>query len=71
MSEQIIVKERDEPMSVRLSSGKLINFYQLIPIYPEELQIKQEQGADALLDLLAEDDGFPVVDINRRNTAKE
>ena len=60
-----------EPMSVRLSSGKLINFYQLIPIYPEELLIKQEQGADALLDLLAEDDGFPVVDINRRNVAKE
>lgn len=59
----------DQQATVRLSSGKHINFYQLIPLYPEELEIKKAQGADSIVDLLAEQKGFPVVDINRKNTA--
>ncbi|MBQ6586257.1 MAG: suppressor of fused domain protein [Coriobacteriales bacterium] len=52
---------------LRMSNGKLINFYLLLPLYPEELAFKFEHGADDLIDLLAETDGFPVLDVARRN----
>lgn len=43
-----------EPAHVRLSSGKLLNFYQLIPLYPEELKFKMENNSEVLLDKLDE-----------------
>ncbi len=60
-----------EEMSLRMSSGRTVRFYQLLPVYPEELALKQREGADALLELLVKQDGFPVVDIHRENTAAE
>ena len=59
-----------ERMRLKLSSGKIINFYQLIPIYPEELAYKQANHAEALLDLLLEQEGFPVVDIHRKSVIR-
>lgn len=56
-------------LSLVLSSGKEICFYLLIPIYPEELDYKMKNGADALLDLLLEIPGFPVTDTHRENAA--
>ena len=56
-------------LSLTLSSGRKLNFFLLIPIYPEELQFKMQNDADALLDLLLELPGFPVLDLQRKNTA--
>lgn len=39
--------------SCRLPSGSLVNFYQLIPVYPEELDYKAKHGAGKLLEELA------------------
>ncbi len=57
--------------SIRLRlGGKNINFYQLIPLYQEELEYKIENGMDALLDLFAEKVFSPIVNINRENYCK-
>lgn len=48
------------------TTGK-INFYQIIPLYKEELEYKQENGADALLELFDDDDIIPIVNIDRKN----
>ena len=51
-----------------MPSGKTINFYEIIPLYPEELQYKIENGANALFELF-EKKGVPykVLDLNRKN----
>ena len=53
---------------LKMSSGKVINFYQIVPLYPEELKFKLENNAEALFDRLNEK-GIPykVVDINRNS----
>lgn len=48
-----------------LSNGDEINFYQLMPLYYEEMEYKLEHDADSLLDLM--DDVSMVVDIQRPN----
>ena len=48
-----------------LPSGEEVNFYQVIPLYPEEMEYKLEHDADALLEKMA---GIRfVVDPTRRN----
>ena len=59
-----------EPLDLTLSSGKKINFYQMFPLYQEELDYKLENGLDALLDLFDEEDMLPVLNIKRRNYCK-
>ena len=61
-----------EPAHVRLSSGKLLNFYQLIPLYPEELKFKMENNSEVLLDKLDEIGiQYRVVDVNRKGIGRE
>lgn len=59
-----------EALDLKLSSGKKINFYQMFPLYQEELDYKLENGLDALLDLFEEDDLLPVLNIKRKNYCK-
>lgn len=49
-----------------LPNGEEVNFYQVIPVYEEEMNYKIEHGAESLLDKMA--DVSSVVDLNRRNT---
>lgn len=56
-----------ENMDLRLSSGKKINFYQIFPLYQEELEYKQQNSADELLDLFSDDDIMPILNIHRKN----
>ena len=49
-----------------LPSGEEVNFYQVIPLYREELQYKMEHDADALLDKM---DGISFVTYNTRPNA--
>ena len=54
-----------------MPSGKTINFYEIVPLYPEELKYKIENGADALFKLF-EEKGIPykVLDLNRKNALR-
>lgn len=56
-----------ENLDLRLSSGKKINFYQLFPLYQEELEYKMDHSMEELLDLFSEDDRLPVLNIRRGN----
>ncbi len=54
-----------------MSSGKVINFYEIIPLYPEELKYKMDNDADALFEKLEEKGiQYRVLDINRKNALK-
>lgn len=50
----------------KMPDGSEVNFYQLVPIYREEMDFKIENDAEALEDLFPEDFDM-VVDIERRN----
>lgn len=54
---------------LELSNGEKIYFYQIFPLYEEEINYKIDNGADALFDLLEEIN--PVLDINRKNVCLE
>lgn len=53
----------------KISRRETVNFYQLIPLYREEMEYKIENGAEKLLKLMS-GTGF-VVDINRPNAVGE
>lgn len=57
-------------MKLELSSGKTINFYQLFPLYQEELEIKQAYSTEALIELFNNEDRFPILNIQRKNYGK-
>lgn len=52
-----------------LPNGEEVNFYQVIPLYEEEMNYKLEHGAEGLLDKIA--NVSSVVDLNRRNTCAD
>ena len=54
-----------------MPSGKTINFYEIVPLYPEELQYKIENGADALFELFEKKGiSYKVLDLNRKNALR-
>ncbi|WP_315541152.1 suppressor of fused domain protein [Capnocytophaga leadbetteri] len=61
----------EEFLRLETKDGTLINFYTLIPIYPEEMDLKLEEGVDTLLELLDENNITEVIDIHRKNVALE
>lgn len=53
------------------SSGKVINFYQVFPLYPEELNLKMENDAEVLINKFDEKKiEYKIVDINRENAVE-
>lgn len=57
---------------LNLPDGSVIHFYQMIPLYQEEMEYKIEaEEIDALLALFDEEEFPPVVNINRVNYCKE
>ena len=65
-------ENRKGDIRLMMSSGKVINFYEIIPMYPEELAFKMENGAEALFDQFNEKNiQFKVVDINRKSALAE
>lgn len=61
------VDDEGEKMNLKMSSGKEIEFYLLLPLYPQELAYKKANDADALMDLFEDIPDFPVPDMNRKN----
>lgn len=51
-------------------SDKEVAFFQLVPLYPEELQFKLEHSFDELEDIMDDDLYDPVIDIHRENYCK-
>ena len=60
-----------EELDLKIEGLGRINFYQMFPLYKEELALKQEQDAESLLDLFDDDDIMPIINIKRRNYGKE
>ena len=50
----------------RLPSGEEVNFYQVIPLYREEVQYKLENGFEAFVDLCP-DESLEVINLHRLN----
>lgn len=55
---------------LKLSNGKEINFYQIIPLYEGEVAFKNENGAEPLLHMLMQNTSF-VVDIAREDLTEK
>lgn len=61
-------KNSQGEVKLKTSSGKTINFYQVIPLYPEELRFKMDNNAETLLAVFDEKGiEYKVVNINRRS----
>lgn len=52
-----------------LPGGDIINFYQVLPLYSEEMDYKLAHGAEGLLELM-DDDMLEYIQINRRNVCR-
>ena len=51
--------------------GERVAFFSAIPLYPEELELRQREGMAVLLEQLLHRDINDVVDLKRRNVAKK
>jgi hypothetical protein len=60
----------EESHECLLPNGEKLNFYQIIPLYDEELEYKLEHDAKALLDLM-DDAALEYVKIGRKNIVKD
>ena len=59
----------EEFQTLVISPEKTVHFYTLYPIYHEEMDLKMEQGVDALIDRFEVYDTGDVLDLTRPNTA--
>lgn len=60
-----------ENLDFKIKGKGKINFYQLFPLYLEELEYKQNNDAEALLDLFEDEDIMPIINLKRKNYCKE
>ena len=60
----------EECLELKTKDGNSINFYAMIPVYKEEMDYKEEEGSDALLDLFDEYEISEMVDIDRPNVCR-
>lgn len=60
-----------EFLDLTLSNKGRINFYQIFPLYKEEMLYKQQKGVEALMELFSDKDLVPVVNINRKNYCED
>lgn len=56
---------KGEELDFRLPGGEKLNFYQLVPIYPEELEMTEKKGVEPLLEIFEKESR--VIDLNRKN----
>jgi hypothetical protein len=59
----------EEFQTLAVSPDKTVQFYTLYPIYREEMDLKMEQGVDALIDRFEVYDTGDMLDLTRPNTA--
>lgn len=56
--------------TLHLPGGRAIEFFSLLPLYPEEVEFKLRHGSEALIDRLAEVGASELVDIRRPNVGR-
>lgn len=61
----------DEFTRLYISQDKIIEFFSIVPLYSEEMNLKLAKGSDALLDKLDEINAWELIDVNRKNVAKK
>lgn len=59
-----------DAFACELPNGEKVKFYQLIPLYEEEMEYKLQNGSDELIELFDEDFS-DVVDVKRKNYCKK
>ncbi len=65
-----LIHAPDEFHRLELSEDKVINFYGVYPLYPQETAFKLNKGTDSLVELFMKHDISEVVDIRRKNVCK-
>jgi hypothetical protein len=60
----------EEFCQLKVSGGPIINFYSLVPLYQEEIELVCRSGLEALGERLGEDGGTELVNVGRRNVGK-
>nr|WP_314561596.1 suppressor of fused domain protein [uncultured Capnocytophaga sp.] len=58
-----------EFLQLHTKDDTIINFYSIIPLYTEEMDLKLNEGVEALLDLFDEYNISEVIDVYRKNVA--
>lgn len=64
------VSVSDEFRTLAIDAEKVIAFYSVVPLYPEEMELKLRKGSDALLEAFDKKGISDVVHSNRPNAAK-
>lgn len=60
----------DDFFQLHARSGDTVTFYDLVPLYKEEMEMKLNRGVEVLEDLLDKADAWGALDVSRRNVAK-
>ena len=58
-------------LTLRCNPDQKIHFSSVIPLYPEEMELKLKKGAEALFDLFDKHSVDETIDVHRVNTAKK
>lgn len=66
----LALNNRFETIKLKLEKKGNISFYQLFPLYKEELDFKFQNGVAELCNLIGEEDAFPIINIERKNACK-
>lgn len=61
-----ILDKNKKQLNLKMGNKSKINFYQLVPLYKEELEYKNNNAVDALLNLFNDSDTV-IVNIDRKN----
>jgi hypothetical protein len=56
---------------LKISSEMSIHFFAILPLYPEEVELKLRKGADELFDRFDKHQISELVDVNRKNVARK
>lgn len=65
------VNVAEEFGSLEINKEKVIEFYSVVPLYEEEMDLKLRKGADSLLDKFDKYEISDLIGIDRRNVAKK
>lgn len=60
-----------EMMRLQIEGGRAVNFYAIVPIFPEEYEFKQAFGLQTFLGMLDQNQVFEKLDVKRKNMAAE
>ena len=63
------LSEKEAFLKLHTEDRTTINFYSLLPLYVEEMDLKLEEGVETLLELFEENQISEVIDVQRKNVA--